>query len=876
VRAASFWSLALAGASALALASAGAAQAQEMDDGVETSEEVVVTGSYLARAVRDTPTPVSVIGTDELEAQGILGADYLFKNLPMANGQRSTPDNTGSPYQLGMANINLRGLGVASTLTLINGRRQVVSPVPLDDGSPFVDINSIPFIMMERLEVLQDGGAALYGSDAVAGVANFIMRDSFEGFEVRASYQTTTEDSQEDLQIGILGGLSGPNWDFVAGFEHLDRGELGTQDRPYSANKIVSALGFPGAFQPAGSPLPIIDPNCAAGGGIPTPFVAGTSLGLCSHNLSPAFTTGLILPEERQVGYATFNYRFDADTRFYAELGYANNEVWAQTFPAYPNLAFPVVPANNPGNLVANGGFGVPVTFYGRPLNLRNSTPDVQYRASEMIRAVGGFEGNVTDAWRYDASYAFAWQNYTAWGIRDTLVDRFIAALNGVGGPNNNQFFNPFGSSLTNPALANDPAVIDDFSGEAWRDYDSTMHSAEVIFNGPLWDMPAGPVRSAFGAQARYETLEFSSDIDQQTGNFVFLFSGPDFDVSRTSYAAFGEVGIPLSSNAEVTVQARYEHYDGGIGGSFNPKIALRWEPTDGLVLRANVGTSFRAPSLSQLSSISTINAAIVDPLNPSLIPYFNQILTLPPGSLEPETAVNAGAGVFWSPTPALEFSLDYWRYDYSDLIVKQNAQAIVNANPNDPRIIRQGGSPTGLIQQVQVTFVNQNAVLADGIDFSGTYRGELGPGDFNVTLRGTYLNQYTTTINGVERDVSGNRNYSNFARSLPKTRASLIGTYTIGPHTFGATVNHISAYDDFINPSNPVQSYELAAFTTWDVNYGLELEAIGAELSLGILNVSNIYPPQSRVVSGDLQGFDRFVHDPRGRMAFVRVAKHF
>jgi iron complex outermembrane recepter protein len=276
----------LAGASVIALfAAAGAAQAQENS----TVDEVVVTGSYIQRPVKDTPNPVSVLGQDELRKQSIIGADYLFKNLPMANGARSTPDNTNAPYQLGLANINLRGLGVASTLTLINGRRQVVSPVPLDDGSSFVDINVIPLIMVDRVEILQSGGSGLYGSDAIAGVANFVMRRSFEGLEVRAQYQSTFNDSQEDFNLGIVGGLSGDNWDFVAGVEGLYRTPLDQNDRPFTRNKIRSALGFPGAYRPATSPLPIIDPNCARLGGIPTPFVAGTNLGLCGLDLSEAF-----------------------------------------------------------------------------------------------------------------------------------------------------------------------------------------------------------------------------------------------------------------------------------------------------------------------------------------------------------------------------------------------------------------------------------------------------------------------------------------------------------------------------------------------------------------------------------------------------------
>lgn len=869
-----FWAMALASASAFALVMGGAANAQEAAGGsAAEADELVVTGSYIRRAVSDTPTPVSVIGTDELNAQGILGADYLFKNLPMANGARSTPDNTNSPFQLGMGNINLRGLGVSSTLTLINGRRQVVSPVPLDDGSSFVDINVIPMVMLERLEILQDGGAALYGSDAVAGVANFIMREKFDGARVTASYQTTTESDQEDINLGFVGGLSGDRWNFVAGVEGLHRTPLGTQERQFSRNKIISSLGMPGAFGVGG--VPNIDPNCTAAGGTVVPF-GPPGIGFCARNLSDAFTSGIIVPEDRILGYSTFSYELSDTAKLYLEAGASHNSVKVHTFPSYSNLSFPIVPATNPGNLVANGGFGVPVTYFGRPLNLQNSTINEQRRRSNQYRIVGGVEGQFAGDWTYDASYTYAQQLYSATNIRDTLSDRFIAALNGVGGPNNNQYFNPFGSSLVNPALANDPAVLADFTAEAWRNYKSSLHSVDAVFTGSVGQLAGGPIGVAAGVQFRHETLDFKSDLNQSSGRFVFLFSGADLGVDRTSYAAFGEVSLPVAENAEVLLQARYEHYDAGIGGSLNPKIALRWKPLDGLVLRANAGTSFRAPSLSQTSSISTINTAIADPLNPSIIPFFNQVLSVPGAGLEPETAVNMGAGFLWTPVSGLDISLDYWRYDYSDLIVKESAQAIVSANPNDPRIIRQGGSPTGLISQVRVSFVNQNQVLTDGFDFSGRYRTDLGPGDIDFTLRGTYMNQYTTVIGGREVDVSGRRNFSNFARSLPKLRSSAIGTYNWGPSRFTATVNYISSYDDFRNQAAQSNPYEIKSFTTFDLSYGLALDSLGTDFSVGVLNLTNLSPPNSQISSGDLQGFDRFVHDPRGRMVFARMSKQF
>jgi iron complex outermembrane receptor protein len=176
----------------------------------------------------------------------------------------------------------------------------------------------------------------------------------------------------------------------------------------------------------------------------------------------------------------------------------------------------------------------------------------------------------------------------------------------------------------------------------------------------------------------------------------------------------------------------------------------------------------------------------------------------------------------------------------------------------------------------VRVSFVNQNAVVADGYDFSANLHQGFDLGRMDLTLRGTYLNKYETTLNGVKRDISGYRNFENFARSLPKWRANLIGSVTTGPHTFTATINYISSYkENFTAASNVLNGFRNPSFTTLDLQYGLALEPWGADLTLGVTNVTNKYPPVSQITS-DLQGFDRFLYDPRGAVGYVRMSKRF
>jgi outer membrane receptor protein involved in Fe transport len=714
----------------------------------------------------------------------------------------------------------------------------------------------------------------VYGSDAIAGVGNFLMRERIARPELRLSYQSTLESGQVDwMAAGAAGYENGP-LRVAAGLEYLDRSPLDQNDRAVSRGKIRSALGFPGAFQPA--TLPIIDPNCEAGGGRRQPLgIPGQpNVGFCSIDLTPFFE--LISAEQRLTGYATATLDFDGGRTAYAELGFARNEAEVKSAPAFPNLKFPIVPANNPGNLVANGGFGVPVRFFGRALSGRNYDPTFQGRENTAFRLVAGLRGPLAGGFDYDVAAVHSTQRFKATNVRDVKIDRFAAALAGVGGPNNNQFFNPFGSSLTNPALANSRAVIEDFTANSWRDYEASLTTGDAVLSGDWLSLPAGRIGVALGAQVRSERLSFASDADSRNGNLTFLFSGPNFEESRTIYAAFAELAVPLHKRLEAQLAARYESYGSGIGESLDPKIALRWEPVDGLVLRGSAGTSFRAPSLSQITSISTINESVADPLNRATIPFFTAVVTTPNTALKPEEAVNTNLGVVWTPVPAFTVSLDYWRYDYSDIIVKQNAQAIVNANPNDPRVLRPTG-PTGLISQVRVSFVNANSVETDGYDITARYDVGLGrAGALSLTASATYIASYLANENGVELDLVGLRNFQNFARSLPQWRASASAGWELGPHKLGATLTYIDSYKENLNDRNsPINGFEIASWTSVDVQYSLALEAIDADLQVGLINAFDETPPPTGA-PGDLQGFDRLVHDPRGAMAYARIAKRF
>jgi outer membrane receptor protein involved in Fe transport len=558
-------------------------------------------------------------------------------------------------------------------------------------------------------------------------------------------------------------------------------------------------------------------------------------------------------------------------TTLYAEAGFADN--FARVRSAnFSNLNFPIVPANNPGNLVANGGFGIPVTYYGRPLG--NQGDVNQTRNNRMLRLVAGVRGDFAGGWGYDVSYAYSQQRFNVDGVTDTKKDRFIEALNGRGGPNNNLFFNPFGSAVLNPALANSPAVIADIRADSFRRYFAQQHSVEASVTGDLFQLPGGAAAIAVGGAFRKERLRFASDRDASTGNLVFIFTGPDFTADREVIAGFAELGLPFTDTLDVQLAARYERYNRGDGDSFDPKASVRWKPAPFLTLRGSVGTSFRAPSLSQTTSISTINESIADPLNPSPIGFFRAVVTVP-APLQPERATNYNLGAVLEPGSGFRFSIDYWRYDYRDIIVKENAQAIVTANPRDPRVIRPLG-PAGPIAQVLVTFRNNNKVLTDGIDLAASLDRPLGPDtSLSLVARATYINRYETNIGFGTEDLAGLRNFQNFARSLPRWRANGTATVAFGPHSLSTTVNFIDSYRENVLPrTSPVNGFKIGAVATVDFQYALEISE-RLNFSVGAINAFNKYPP-SIAAPGDLQGFDRLVHDPRGAILYTRIGTKF
>ena len=388
-------------------------------------EEVIVTGSYIRGTPGDTPSPVQTLTRDDIVISGVSDVSEMIRNLEIASGSDTAPQNesrfngnSGS----GLANVNLRGVGPTATLVLMDGKRLPFAGQKLADGDRFVDINSIPITMVQRVEILKDGGSAIYGSDAIAGVVNFITRSEFEGFEITGKYQQTDQGSQDDATLGAIFGWASDdgNSNFVLGGEYFDRGHLESKDRrdltndvyPLQNATVVNSLAFVGP-----------DPLCAASGF----FVNnGFNSAPASCNRNGSDTELLIPEQERSSLMANFTHVFSEQVEFYSQLSWLNSESGESrpihVGPIEPKYALPGIltalvpagigsaPTNDP-SLPANGGtafIGLELTDY--QLRVPGIDADRDFLAGneqETTRFQVGLRGDFeigAKPWHYDLS----------------------------------------------------------------------------------------------------------------------------------------------------------------------------------------------------------------------------------------------------------------------------------------------------------------------------------------------------------------------------------------------------------------------------------------------------------------------------------------
>ena len=846
-------------------------------------EEVLITGSYIKSTGTDEASPVEVVNNEYIVNSGAFTVGELTAKLAVNSGSENQGDSFTSGATQGTSNVNLRGLGLSSTLVLINGRRQTIAGALANDGSVFVDTSTIPVAALERVEILKEGAATAYGSDAVAGVVNYILKKDFEGFEVNGGYQTTDSDNQDTTEASFLAGFGNDTTNFTFAGAMMRQDPLSSADRPETTDNAISAAGrsfvmlgsdtvtdgdYAGSYSP-GQNVP--DPNCVANGGLLLPQASGAR---CGFAYGPRFN--LVNEEESNQLYGNITHDFSDTLTLTAELGWTDYEVKDNPqSPSYPDTTFPVL-------LPGQGGspFNVPVVWIGRPLGSEAPSPKAP-RDSETYRGSLALDGAFTDNWSYNAALTYSSNDRTG-SQPDTQASRLRAALAGVGGPNGDETFSVFDPTV------NSPELIDYISTAQKTSRKTELLVGDFVVSGDIFEMSAGPVGFAAGLQYRDESYKAKfNDVATQVINddgsvtpadMIFLGGGIPVDEDRQSYAAFAEMQIPLTDSIELNLAARYGNLD--TDDSIDPKAALRWQVTDSVVLRASASTAFREPSLSQFNAYETSLQGLQDfneDGTPKGNPIFVRVTAAGNKDLDTETSTNYNLGAIWQPTDNFDIRLDYWRFEYDDVITIESAQGKLQNDPNGEDIIRIAG-PNSQLAGVNANYINAASVDTDGLDVAATYIIPTDSmGEFGLNFTGTHFLSYEIpNADGKgTRDVAGFFNHDNFARSIPETKLNLSADWMIGNHTAAAIVYWVDEYET-TRATPPGENSKIDSWTTVDLNYSynLEFSESAAVFSIGAKNVFDEEPP--RVYDSVNFSYDPKHHDPRGRIYYARVKYAF
>ena len=849
-------------------------------------EEIVVTGSYIAGSPTDGASPVEIYDRELIENIGAMNVADITANMVVNSGSENNADSFTSGATQGKTNVNLRGLGLTSTLVLFDGRRQVLNASAANDGSAFVDTSSIPAIALERVEVLKEGAASIYGSDAVAGVVNYIFRRDFTGLEVDLTTQQIDVGSSRDDRASFIFGEQFGDTNFVLAYSTLDRSPmtgtdkdlaplaistLGTSFRLFAASTSVADTNHPWYGTDGQYTTGFIrDPNCVANGGT---LVSGGAL--CGFHYGPRFN--IVNTENHEQIYSSITTPLNNGMEFNLDVLISELRVWDNPqSPSYPALSY-----LSTANLIqpGTGGspFDEPVMWYGRPLGSAYPSPNAD-RKSDMERITLGVTGTAGNGFDFDLRFSRS-EESAYFNQPDTGTSALAAAI----ADNSFDLFVPSNNSAEKIAsLASNQ--------ETWVKVG--LDVLDFVISGEV-----GNFSIASGIQLRSESMDITRSANSivtfdSNGNLatpadmIFLGGGINVDTSRNAEAIFVEAATDVTDNLEIRGALRYESLEED--STLDPKISLRYQATDDLVLRASASSSYREPSLNQLFNSDVGLEGIQDydsSGNAVGGTAFIRIASQANPNLIPEEADSYNFGLIWSPTDSFQSKLDYWVVDYTNVITKEAAQGVVQRTPNDSSVIRNSG---GTLIGVTTPYFNASYVDTDGIDLELSFNTDLASGILALGFNATHYLSYEIPVKNandvyVRTDVVGLFNHDNFARSLPETKAVISANFVSGPHAVNGYIRHVTDYRTTralsatalaVNAAGGhakgLYSLDIDSFTTVDLQYSYSMLSEDLTWTAGLKNAFDEDVP---LVFDDTNfSYDPKHHDPRGRMFTLGV----
>lgn len=862
--------------------------AAEEDEAAKV-ERIEVTGSRIKRTDLEQSVPVTVIDRVAIDFSGQTSVADLIRNTTF-NSSGSFRPQSGSSAQ-GVSQVDLRGLGAERSLILIDGRRLPKSP---STGSS-QDLNSIPMAAVERIEILSDGASAVYGSDAIAGVINIITRKEFNGVELRiggsdVSIPNEGGDREEGSAVfgsssdnaSVIGGVSWNNRDII--FENAydwvqpgvsSFGANWAMPRGYRGVNPTTGVGIPGGQK---SIIPEASCNALEN------FSFQTASGLCGYNFNA--TNANEASTGNQAGFVKAEYNINDDWKIFSHTLISKTKSFGRYAPSLNDAGdasrMSATSRNNPTNPNAFTGFyeapqdglgAREVGFRHRFAALGNRDSEVDNWSTDFLV---GTEGSIGDI-------------IVDFGARKNKTKTYEIGRNYLMGSNARRAVDsgtyklddPFGTRFTTDS--DKKAYQDLLSGLKVTTARIGTFDQEEVFGSASFDVmdtDAGAIQMVVGAEYRKEDYSDTYDSLSEAGQ-VGGSAGNSAGGGRNLKSAYAEALIPVMDGLEFSVAGRYDEYS-DYGNDFSPKISVRYEPLDGLVLRGSYGEGFRAPTLDILTQQPAPgNPSVSD--DPSCInlglaagcDVQVSSLTLANPEISSETSKQLSLGVAYQPTEWFNFSADYYDIEISNLIRFFGAGTILTREQTgDPIPAGLGVTrlSNGGIDLITLGFANEGEWAITGLDFSVNTNFDFGAiGRLKQTLQLSHR---------LSSEIDGGRNVIN-DNGDPRQRASLSNVYVYENLDFAWNINMVgSQFEDTdqvldaagVPTGAVVRTGHVGSWVTHDMQLSYTLPT-NTKISVG---AQNIFEKAPQLKGFDGRNYNFNLYDAYGRIAYVRLSQSF
>ncbi|TMX58685.1 TonB-dependent receptor plug domain-containing protein [Vibrio rotiferianus] len=842
-----------------------AAQAEEQQ--VEKLQKMKVTGSRLTRASMEGSTPVAVIGRAEIERAGDISiADVLRKSSYNSFGSYS--ESSGSSWQ-SQATMSLRGLGASRTLVLINGKRL---PGSATMGGGAANLNVIPAAIVERVEVMADGGSAVYGSDAVAGVVNVILKDEFEGVNVTVGAGIPSQEGGDEQNFSIVTGTSGDKGNIYFSFEHDSKGEIYLRDRDYLSSKNTSSSNY---FDMSGVSIygrnvyhdgklkPLngyeTDEKCDSSKG----FVGITEypgLGpMCGYDYTAEAAQTASL--ERNTVFVNGNIFLSDTTTFNAQMLLSRNESFGRFAPAAGYFEIDPDTAGGADFFAENG------------LDPTKGPASVYYRFTN----VGTRDTNVTD-FQADMKAGLDGSFYT-----DGFGEVIWEAGYHLNYSNSNERGTGYVLRTPAEALANDGKFVNgEFSADATADLAATtaresqmeMHQVNGGLQFDVAEIGDITIPVYIGAEATTYSYFDQYDSQSEAGNIIGS-AGNSAAGDRETYAFFAESLVAFTDELEMNVALRYDHYS-DFGSAVSPKASFRYQPLDNLMFRAGAGMGFRAPSLSNLyGADSESNDYAKDyvycesqGISDADCPEKQYTTTRTSNDeLDAETSTSFNFGVSYSPIEDLSVTADYYNIRIEDTIVMNTLQSMIDqersSGQSNSNITRDAA---GSITHATVPLSNIGTLETSGLDLKVNYLYDFDVTTVRYDFAGTYVLDYSSP-----EYVDGPTNNKVGRNGLPEYRFQTgIGFNVLSDHDIYFSADHIASQAQDVD-KNYNKTGKIPSHTTFNVAYNY-MAPWDAKLTAGVRNLTDEDP----AFESDGVTYNDELYSIQGRVFFLNYSQNF